>query len=491
MDAVRLKTAVHEAWPALTRDLSRLYEAALDPKFPSPERPVVYVPKRVRLHDARATIQCSDPELLERIDLRPLPTAVREEAHGLLYQPGPYVVPGGRFNELYGWDAWFIQRGLFLDGRIGLGVSMLEQVAFQIEHYGKVLNANRSYYLSRSQPPLFTRMVLDAHRWDPNPRRLARMVPLAVRYHQFWTQPPRSDPATGLARYHDEGTGPAPEVLRAEVDADGLDHYERVAAHLKERRRAGQDVDRFLGTDQPLSPYAYVGDRSMRESGFDTSHRFGPLNLDVVVYRPLCLNTFLFRMERDLETLHRALGRGHEANEWAELADLRAERINACCFDAASGAYFDFDTRNQSCSTYLFATTALPLWAGLASVGQARGVRDVLRSLMRGGGLLTSPYETGCQWDAPFAWAPLQLFAVAGLERYGFGDDARSIARSFLTSVAREHARSGQFLEKYDAEDSGARLRFGYDSNEIGFGWTNGAVLELLRYLETGIRPLD
>lgn len=493
IDGARLRAAVAAVWPSLVRGPAHLRTAAQDPKLDAPGRdPVVYLPRSFDPAEVRARLEAEHPGATEGLELRPLPaepTAL--DRHGLLYQPGRYVVPGGRFNELYGWDAAFIQRGLLLGDEVELAVSMLEQLAFQIERYGMVLNANRTYYLTRSQPPLFTRMVWDAHRLDPCRARLARMLPLAVRYHALWVSPPRLEPETGLARYRDAGHGPAPEVLASERDADGLDHYARLARHLAALSAAGHPVDHLLDGDHP-SALAYLGDRSMRESGFDASDRFGPLNLDVVRYLPVCLNTFLVQMERDIADLCRAVG--EDPGPWDRAAATRAARIEADLFDEALGLYADFDLERGGSSGYPFLTTFLPLWAGIAAPERARRVRDQLPRFERPGGLVTSQRISGCQWDAPFGWAPLQLFAVSGLHRYGFESDARRIAERFLSTVQREYDRTGCFREKYDVTsmsgDLDGRIAFGYPTNEVGFGWTNAAVLELLEYLDTGAPPL-
>jgi alpha,alpha-trehalase len=208
------------------------------------------------------------------------------------------------------------------------------------------------------------------------------------------------------------------------------------------------------------------------------------LNVDVVHYAPVCLNALLFRMEQDAAEIAEELGEPDAAWLWRARARARRAAIDRGLWDEAAGLYFDYDFRRGQRRDYPFATTFFPLWAGAASPEQAARVRANLHLFEAPGGLLTSTRVTGHQWDAPFGWAPLQLVAVEGLRRYGFDADADRLSRKFLALVVKEFDEHGVILEKYDVErresDVSADIRFGYDSNEIGFGWTNAVFLELL-----------
>ncbi len=413
------------------------------------------------------------PAGLRDIVLRPLPAAIQE--HGLLYLPRPYVVPGGRFNEMYGWDSYFIVLGLVRDDR-QLAADMVANFLYEVRHYGGVLNANRTYYLTRSQPPLLSAMVLALYRRGGDAAFLRDARDAIVASYEHWTAPPHLIPALGLSRYFDHGDGPAPEVVAGERDAHGHSHYDRVRAYF--RAHGGPDE---------LTPQFYKADRAMRESGFDPTGRFGPFGVDILGIAPVCLNTLLYRMELDLADIDTALNRDADAARWRELARQRQARVEALLWDDAAGQYFDYDFERGRRRPYPFATTFWPLWAGLASPAHARRVRDQLPVFERRGGVVTSTTVTGAQWDAPFGWAPLQLFAVDGLRRYGFRDDADRIARAFVSMLIEDFERRGTLVEKYDVErrtsDVAGRLAFGYISNEVGFGWTNGVALELLEGL--------
>ena len=226
----------------------------------------------------------------------------------------------------------------------------------------------------------------------------------------------------------------------------------------------------------------------MRESGFDVTNRFGLCGLDSRNYLPVCLNTLLWRLERDIALMRRRLGAAPESiAHWEGTAARRVERMHDLFWDPGDRLFHDWNLRDQKRSPYAYATTFWPLWAGWASVEQARCVASRLPDFLARGGLLTSFQVTGCQWDAPFTWAPLVHMAVVGLGNYGFTNEARDLATRFLSLVAMEFERTGHVFEKYDAvagtADVEGKIRFGYPTNEIGFGWTNAVVGELLTWL--------
>jgi alpha,alpha-trehalase len=226
----------------------------------------------------------------------------------------------------------------------------------------------------------------------------------------------------------------------------------------------------------------YKGDRAMRESGFDISFRFGPFGAETHHFAPVCLNSLLYKAETDLEKIATILGRAAEAKEWRQRAQGRKEFMTRYMWDASKGMFFDYDFVNKTRSTYEYMTTFYPLWAGLATPQQAKAVISNLKQFERKGGLLTSPYVTGVQWDAPYGWAPLQLMGVEGMRLYGDSSDANRAAREWVSTVEQNFAREGTIREKYNVETqtSEANVTAGYKQNVVGFGWTNGVTLEFM-----------
>jgi alpha,alpha-trehalase len=493
-DLAALDGYIAASWSALTRTPRDLPEAARDPKLPlrAGKTPVYLARREDPAAVQRALAQILDPAALAGLELRRLPAGGREpDPPGLLYLPRPYVVPGGRFNEMYGWDSYFIVLGLLADREIARARDMVDDAVYEVVNFGKVLNANRTYYLGRSQPPFLTEMIRAVYAVTHDRAWLASTLPAIVVQHRFWITAPRLAGGTGLSRYRALGTGPAPEVVASEHGPDGRPYYDALRAALAEEARAGRDVARLYDASRDrLTPLAYVADRTVRESGFDTSDRFGRFSLEILDYAPVCLNSLLYAMERDMAAILEELGETDEARTWSAEAEQRGARIRALLWDDARGLFLDDDFESGARRDYPFATTFFPLWVGAATPEEARRLAAVaLPLLLRHGGLRTSTNVSGQQWDAPFGWAPLQLAAVEGLRRYGMDAEADRVALAFLGTVLAEFVARGAVFEKYDVDRRSSAvaggLRFGYRSNEIGFGWTNG----VFRALETELGP--
>jgi alpha,alpha-trehalase len=488
---------IRKMWGVLTRSNRILATAAVDPKFkPLPAgRWPVYVPANEDTRRIEGELRRDmAPGDFASIAIRKLPsepvnTLAGMKDQGLLYLPRPYVVPGGRFNEMYGWDSYFIQLGLLRDNEVALAKDMADNFLYEIRNYGKILNANRTYYLTRSQPPFLTQMLLGVYQRNKDRKWLADAMPAIESYYRFWTSEPHLTPSTGLSRYYDLGDGPAPESVSAERDAQGLTHYDRVKEYYRDNQVADYDVGEFFDSKRNiLTDLFYKGDRSMRESGFDPSNRFGPFSVDIIHYDPVCLNSLLYLMEQQTAEITTILGNDGEAVTWRKRAAARAEAINRLMWDAQDGFYYDYNFAHKTVRHYPFLTTFYPLWAGIASKERASAVAKNVAKFERPGGLSTSTFESGNQWDLPFGWAPLEMIAVEGLRRYGFNADADRISEEFLSLVRDEYRKVGFIVEKYDVVRRGtdsSSIRFGYQSNQAGFGWTNAVYTRLLDEMST------
>ncbi len=457
------------------------------------------------------------PEIItgpDDVHLSKIPTA------GLLYLPHPYVVPGGQFNEMYGWDSYFIIVGLLRANRVDFAKGMVENFFFEIQHYGAILNANRTYYLTRSQPPFLTSMILavydaEVFAHEKDNAWLEKAYEFAVTDYEQWTHAPHLAGGTGLSRYFDHGEGPVPEII-----GDPSDYYRGAAQYflllhgtkdphlvLVDREhpaeslmgplfpvfaRESKDPQETTGSpgDQvTLSADYYKGDRSMRESGFDVSFRFGPFSAKTHHFAPVCLNSLLYKAEKDLERMDSLLGRQKGAEAWKGKAIDRQQRIRKYLWDAKRGLYFDYNFITRTLSSYEYATTFYPLWAGLASKEQANAVVKNLPMFEQPGGLAMSRVESQAQWDYPYGWAPIQLLAVEGMRRYGFAADADRVTYNFLSMVIADFVTDRYIREKYNVvkRTSATRIVKGYSQNVIGFGWTNGVFLELLNELSPAL----
>ena len=254
-----------------------------------------------------------------------------------------------------------------------------------------------------------------------------------------------------------------------------------------ETKTAGTDVQPCAAQQKiQLSEDYYKGDRAMRESGFDISFRFGPFSGSTHRFAPVCLNSLLYKAEMDMAEMASILGRATETNQWKERARQRQAAMNKYFWNAQKGMFFDYDFTRQQQSSYDYATSFYPLWTGLATAQQAQALQRNLATFERPGGIAMSDQTTGVQWDLPYGWAPLQLITVEGLRRYGFNADADRISREFVSTVFENFQRDGTIREKYNVvtRSSESNVTAGYKTNVVGFGWTNGVTLELLRGLK-------
>ena len=392
----------------------------------------------------------------------------------LIHLPGPYVVPGGRFREIYYWDSYFTMQGLAVSGREDLLIAMLDNFAWLIDEEGYIPNGNRSYYLGRSQPPFFAGMIelLEAS----NPAAAAKYLPQLAKEHAFWMDGAQElSPAAPehrrvvmlgegmvLNRYYDDKTGPRPESYREDI---------ALAGDLpgKEERNA-----------------LYRNLRAACESGWDFSSRWLADPDDLASIRttriiPVDLNCLLYRMELLLSHLYEGRGEVQLANRFASIAEFRKEAILTYCWDSRRAIFSDYDIDSQRPTGKLTAAGMLPLYLGIADQAKADAmIKQVLEQLRFAGGIASTTVASGQQWDYPNGWAPQQWMAIEGLARYGHEKEAQAIAHDWLRLNDKVFRQSGKMMEKYNVADLHAKDGGGEYPTQDGFGWTNGVALALI-----------
>lgn len=466
----RISAAIkNRCWDGLTRRIDSP-EMLHDPKMPGPPR--LYVPENDKLAQAYykdhiILPQIITPEYVRSLNDKPgLLSLAIDESEG----PLPYVVPGGRFNEMYGWDSYFIALGLLHDGQIHKAKCMLNHQVYQIRFYGKVLNANRSYYLTRSQPPFLTRFLKAILKYSQQPQKWIEEV-LRTAMHEYanvWTKEPRLT-STGLSRYYGEGLGQPPETEPG--------HYDAI--------------------QNPTQEY-FTHDRTVRESGHDTSYRLEDRAAHLCT---VDLNSLLYAYETDLAELlqqHGELPGYPSADVWRARAQQRKNQLTQYCWNAEKGQFFDYDFTTQAQTGYESATGLWPLWAQMATPEQAE--QAIKHATLEKGGLAgssllsrgpLSEQRPPRQWDYPYGWAPHQMMAWEGLQNYG--QDPSEWAYRWLHMVTKNAVHfNGVIPEKYDvvtashevfAEYGNVGADFDYITKE-GFGWTNASYQLGLTYLK-------
>ena len=392
--------------------------------------------------------------------------------------PNPYVVPGGRFREVYYWDSYFTMLGLVQSGRTDLVKNMLDNFAHLIETVGHIPNGNRTYYLTRSQPPYFAAMVGLYARATDTARALAYLDAMEKEY-AFWMDGAdtlsighayrrvvRLPGGVVLNRYWDDSNEPRPESYRPDVE---------IGQTLPESLRAG----------------FYRNARATAESGWDFSSRWmrDPKDLrtlETINLIPVDLNALLYNAERTIAALatfrHNRDGGQDDlvARRFTKRADERRQAILAM-YDSGQGFFFDRRwTTGELVADRPSLAAAAPLYFGIATQDQGQHVAARLeRDFLKPGGFVTTNFASGQQWDAPNGWSPLEWLTIEGVRRYGRADLADKAASRWLTLINRTFTATGRMMEKYDVVSTNRKAGGGEYPTQDGFGWTNGVALAL------------
>ncbi len=393
----------------------------------------------------------------------------------LLPLPKPYVVPGGRFREIYYWDSYFTMLGLVDSGHGELVADMVDDFAYLIDSYGHIPNGTRTYYLSRSQPPFFYAMV--ALLPGGTDAAFARYLPQLRREYEFWMQG-ADELETGQAHRR---------VVRMPDGALLNRYWDDRDTPRDESYREDTELARASGR-QPGEVFRDI--RAAAESGWDFSSRWfadarTKVTIDTTETVPVDLNSLLYGLERAIEAGCGRRGDQACAAEFRRRAERRRAAIDHYLWNARAGAYFDYRWTQRASLGRLSAATLYPLFTGCASPRQAAAVAVAVRAtLLRAGGIVTTPLATGEQWDAPNGWAPLQWIGVSGFNRYGERPLAEAVACHWMLNVRRLYRQSGKLVEKYDVvnERSGGGGEYPLQD---GFGWTNGVTRRFMTLYPT------
>ncbi|GAA4417596.1 alpha,alpha-trehalase TreF [Nibrella viscosa] len=398
------------------------------------------------------------------------------EGSSRLPLPYPYIVPGGRFREIFYWDSYFTMLGLQQSGRISLIRNMVDNFAHLIDTYGFIPNGNRTYFLSRSQPPFFALMVqllneLDEHDivtqylpqleqeytfWMSGQEQLSASTPIHRRVVQLpdgWV----------VNRHWDPKTTPRPEAYPKEVPA--------------------QQKAQVLGI--PVEIF-YSHNRAACESGWDFSSRWFADGQHMRTIRaadlvPVDLNCLVYYLEVTLAIGYAQKGNAAKADEFRQAAENRKHLIQKLFWSEAVNFFTDYDPATRQPTQILTLAAVYPLFFNIATNEQAYQVHQRLRQeFLMPGGLVTSLVNSGEQWDAPNGWAPLQWMAYRGLMNYGYAETAREVRNRWLALNDKVFHATGKMMEKYNVVDTTLLAGGGNYPNQDGFGWTNGVYLRLL-----------
>ncbi|KAG9064192.1 alpha,alpha-trehalase nth1 [Linnemannia hyalina] len=557
----------HHFWDGLTRriDAEGLEMISNDPKNRSKNTaPRIYVPfgedevleyyKGVSVSKPNLGLEVEQlpkditPKYVQSINEKPGILALAmtkhvEEDGSETLKGVPFVVPGGRFNEMYGWDSYFESLGLLIDGRLELAKGMVDNFVYEIQHYGKILNANRSYYLTRTQPPFLTDMMLKVYDRLPfsleaeNKKWLAVTLAAAIKeYLTVWMSQPRYDPISGLSRFYSEGVGMPPETEAT--------HFDHVIKPFADAMGLSIEVYSKLYNEgtviEPELDTYFKHDRAVRESGHDTTYRLDNCCADLAT---IDLNALLYKYEIDIaETIQNIYGDSfetphydcydtlaqeekeekteseqekmsgermmmHTSEQWFERARIRQEKLNRYCWNEERGMFFDYDTRLETMCTYESVTTFYAMWAGCADRDKAERMMTTALPLFEVTGGLVSGTESSRgfitlarpnrQWDFPFGWAPHQIISWIGFEKYGYMEEAKRTCYRWLYTITKSFVDfNGVVPEKFDIVNMTHKVEVEYGNVGVdfkfipreGFGWMNASYQVGLGYMDRGLR---
>ena len=414
----------------------------------------------------------------------------------------PFVVPGGRFNEMYGWDSYFESIGLLLGPKKQLAKTMADNFQYEIEHYGKILNANRTYYLTRTQPPFYSsiiREVFEKKVKGADLKWLKSHLTTAIKeYETVWMVPEKRLTKTGLNRYLAEGIGLPPEVEEG--------HYNEVLRSYAEKANMSiPDYEKGYyqrKIDNPALDDYFIHDRSVRENGHDTSYR---LENRCAHLNCVDLNSFLYKYERDFsylikkyfnDTFENNDGRIFTSDRWEIKAEIRKNLMIKYLWNEDDSIFYDYDFVEEKQIPFVSATSLLPLWAEITDKHQAEKIiKNTLQILICLGGIAGCTEESrgeisenrpARQWDYPNGWAPHQMMIWKGLINYGYAEKAHELIYRWIWMITKNAVNyNGTIPEKYDvvsathkvfAEYGNVGTNFEYITRE-GFGWMNASYI--------------
>lgn len=395
-----------------------------------------------------------------------------ESGGSLIPLPFPYIVPGGRFREIYYWDSYFTMLGLQASGRIDLIENMVDNFDYLIQKIGYIPNGNRTYFLGRSQPPFFSLMVSLLQESKKDLNVLTKYLPSLEQEYQFWMSGSETTSAKNrvirlsdgsiLNRYWDENDTPRPEAYKEDIE---LSHQSK-----KKPSELFQNL------------------RAAAESGWDFSSRwfedvnsFGTIHTTEII--AVDLNCLLYQLEITISNCYELLKDTIQTKKYLQVAKQRKASILKYCWNEEKKFFFDYDFVRGKQKEHFTLAGAFPLFFKIANEHQAQEVAQTIQlKFLKFGGLTTTLSATRQQWDAPNGWAPLQWISYKGLLNYQHRDLAEQIKSNWLTANQKVYANTGKMTEKYDVWSEHGEASGGEYPNQDGFGWTNGVYLAMLHH---------
>lgn len=391
----------------------------------------------------------------------------------LIPLPKNFVVPGGRFRETFYWDTYFTMLGLQAAGRIELIENMVDNFAYLIDTFGFVPNGNRTYFLSRSQPPFFALMI-ELLSEEKGEEILIKYLPQLRKEYQFWMK--------GVSIVSPDHTAHEHCVLMP--DGSVLNRY---WDSLNMPRPEGYDIDlKIAAAAQGTTGEIFRNIRAACESGWDFSGRWMKDHKNIETINtteliPIDLNCLLYNLETVLVKAYTLLENSQAGAWYQQQANARAASIQQYLWNNDKATYFDYNHISKQHTGVDTIASAFPLFFNMAKSAQANAVlQNIEQKFLQAGGLLTTLANTGQQWDDPNGWAPLQWIGYKAALNYKNKTLALQIKNNWTSNVEKQYKATGKMMEKYNVMDTSSTASGGEYENQDGFGWTNGVYLKML-----------
>ncbi|MBM7418836.1 MULTISPECIES: trehalase family glycosidase [Chryseobacterium] len=392
-----------------------------------------------------------------------------EEKGTLLKLPRPYIVPGGRFNEFFYWDSYFIMLGLQTSGRIEMMENIIENCSYLIQTVGFVPNASRTHFLSRSQPPYFSLMLDLLFEITNDENIYIKYYDTLEKEYAFWMNGEKDlENGSNIKRVVKTVNG---DILNRYFDEENEPRPESYLIDIEDGENAGEEFFRNI--------------RSACESGWDFSSRWFAdgdkiQTIETLNLAQVDLNSLLWHLENTLAKSSSLQNLSEKEKYYSERATGRKQMIDKYFWDENSGTYKDYHMKKNIKTSSEHIAAFYPLFLGLATENQAKSVaKNIEEKFLYQGGLVTTTKNSGQQWDFPNAWAPYQWLGFKSMKNYGFDNLAEKIKTNWSSNVERVYRNTGKLMEKYNALDIETVAGGGEYPNQDGFGWTNGVYLKL------------
>ncbi len=394
----------------------------------------------------------------------------------LISLPNPYIIPGGRFREVYYWDTYFTMQGLLTCGMISIVESMLDNFVYLIDNFGHIPNGNRVYYISRSQPPFFAAMIHSVTEYKKDSKwQLKYLQPLETEY-QYWMKGENKKLKVGETSGKIVGVDNN-KIINRYFDTESVPREESYSEDVEAANKLGKNEKARL----------YNNIRAAAESGWDFSSRWfeDEISISKCVASeiiPVDLNCLLYFYEKKLSEMYSLKGQKIQSDKYLIKSIQRRDLINRVFWNRDKNFYFDYNFKNQNTTNTYSLAACYPLFFEIADSEKATSVASIVeKEFLKPGGVITTLNHTGQQWDAPNGWAPLQYITIKGLRNYGFNRLANEIKHRWLELNKNVFNRTKKMFEKYNVEDISLSAGGGEYPLQDGFGWTNGVAIALLK----------